>query len=118
MRRSASLRGRPTATACTRTAAATASPRSSSTTELCTASKRPALNRPQARRSERGASPFLLNGARPRPASRARPHDTKVRIVSTLVDAPELAVVLGGGLDADGAPLPSTRARAHRAAQL
>jgi len=35
-----------------------------------------------------------------------------------LADAPELAVVLGGGLDADGAPLPSTRARAHRAAQL
>jgi uncharacterized SAM-binding protein YcdF (DUF218 family) len=35
-----------------------------------------------------------------------------------LADAPELAVVLGGGLDAGGAPLPSTRARAHRAAQL
>ena len=36
----------------------------------------------------------------------------------TLTDAPEIAVVLGGGLDADGVPLPSTRARAHRAAQL
>jgi len=35
-----------------------------------------------------------------------------------IADAPELAVVLGGGLDADGGPLPSTRARAHRAAQL
>src|SRR5437016_5751894 len=35
-----------------------------------------------------------------------------------LADAPELAVVLGGGLNTDGAPLPSTRARAHRAAQL
>jgi len=35
-----------------------------------------------------------------------------------LTDAPELAVVLGGGLDAAGAPLASTRARAHRAAQL
>ena len=35
-----------------------------------------------------------------------------------LTDAPEIAVVLGGGLDADGAPLPSTHARAHRAAQL
>jgi len=35
-----------------------------------------------------------------------------------IADAPEIAVVLGGGLDADGGPLPSTRARAHRAAQL
>ncbi len=35
-----------------------------------------------------------------------------------LADAPELAVVLGGGLTPDGSPLPSTRARAHRAAQL
>jgi len=35
-----------------------------------------------------------------------------------IADVPELAVVLGGGLDAQGAPLPSTRARAHRAAQL
>jgi uncharacterized SAM-binding protein YcdF (DUF218 family) len=35
-----------------------------------------------------------------------------------LADAPELAVVLGGGLQSDGSPLPSTRARAHRAAQL
>ena len=33
-------------------------------------------------------------------------------------EAPELGVVLGGGLDAGGAPLASTRARAHRAAQL
>lgn len=38
--------------------------------------------------------------------------------MSSIADAPELAVVLGGGLDAGGAPLPSTRARAHRAAQL
>lgn len=35
-----------------------------------------------------------------------------------LAEAPELAVVLGGGLDPDGRPAPSTRARAHRAAQL
>jgi hypothetical protein len=35
-----------------------------------------------------------------------------------LADAPELAVVLGGGLTPEGVPLPSTRARAHRAAQL
>ena len=35
-----------------------------------------------------------------------------------IADAPELAVVLGGGITADGAPLPSTKARAHRAAQL
>ena len=35
-----------------------------------------------------------------------------------IADAPELAVVLGGGITPDGAPLPSTRARAHRAAQL
>lgn len=35
-----------------------------------------------------------------------------------LADAPELAVVLGGGLDPAGHPSPSTRARAHRAAQL
>lgn len=35
-----------------------------------------------------------------------------------LADAPELAVVLGGGLDPEGLPAPSTRARAHRAAQL
>lgn len=38
--------------------------------------------------------------------------------MSGLADAPELAVVLGGGLDPDGRPAPSTRARAHRAAQL
>jgi vancomycin permeability regulator SanA len=38
--------------------------------------------------------------------------------VTSLAEAPELAVVLGGGLDADGRPAPSTRARAHRAAQL
>jgi hypothetical protein len=36
----------------------------------------------------------------------------------TVADAPELAVVLGGGIGPDGGPLPSTRARAHRAAQL
>jgi hypothetical protein len=35
-----------------------------------------------------------------------------------VADAPELAAVLGGGLTADGGPLPSTTARAHRAAQL
>jgi len=35
-----------------------------------------------------------------------------------IVDAPELAVVLGGGITPDGDPLPSTKARAHRAAQL
>jgi vancomycin permeability regulator SanA len=35
-----------------------------------------------------------------------------------IADAPELAVVLGGGLEPDGSPLQSTRARAHRAAQL
>src|SRR2546430_2452060 len=35
-----------------------------------------------------------------------------------VADAPELGVVLGGGIGSDGAPLPSTRARAHRAAQL
>ncbi len=34
------------------------------------------------------------------------------------VDAPELAVVLGGGLAPDSGPLPSTKARAHRGAQL
>ena len=33
-------------------------------------------------------------------------------------DAPELAVVLGGGLTPAGGPLPSTKARAHRGAQL
>ncbi len=33
-------------------------------------------------------------------------------------DDPELGVVLGGGTDANGGPLPATRARAHRAAQL
>ncbi len=38
--------------------------------------------------------------------------------MNPLSDAPEIAVVLGGGLTSDGAPLPSTRARAHRAAQL
>ena len=38
--------------------------------------------------------------------------------MDSLTDAPELAVVLGGGLEPDGSPLPSTRARAHRAAQL
>src|SRR5438067_380657 len=42
----------------------------------------------------------------------------RVRVMNPLADAPELAVVLGGGLDAVGAPLASTRARAHRAAQL
>ena len=35
-----------------------------------------------------------------------------------IADAPELAVVLGGGLASDGGPLPSTMARAHKAAQL
>lgn len=35
-----------------------------------------------------------------------------------VADAPELAVVLGGGLGSDGSPLPSTEARAHKAAQL
>jgi len=35
-----------------------------------------------------------------------------------VADAPELAAVLGGGLTPDGGPLPSTTARAHRAAQL
>jgi uncharacterized SAM-binding protein YcdF (DUF218 family) len=35
-----------------------------------------------------------------------------------ITDAPELAVVLGGGIAPDGGPLPSTKARAHRAAQL
>jgi vancomycin permeability regulator SanA len=35
-----------------------------------------------------------------------------------IADAPELAVVLGGGITPDGGPLPSTKARAHRAAQL
>ena len=35
-----------------------------------------------------------------------------------LADAPELAVVLGGGITPEGEPLPSTKARAHRAAQL
>ena len=38
--------------------------------------------------------------------------------MNPLLNAPELAVVLGGGITADGGPLPSTRARAHRAAQL
>ena len=38
--------------------------------------------------------------------------------MSMVGDAPELAVVLGGGLAPDGGPLPSTSARAHRAAQL
>jgi uncharacterized SAM-binding protein YcdF (DUF218 family) len=36
----------------------------------------------------------------------------------TVADAPELAVVLGGGVGPDGGPFPSTKARAHRAAQL
>jgi uncharacterized SAM-binding protein YcdF (DUF218 family) len=36
----------------------------------------------------------------------------------SVADAPELAVVLGGGITPDGDPLPSTKARAHRAAQL
>src|SRR3982074_2972012 len=36
----------------------------------------------------------------------------------TVADAPELAVVLGGGVAPDGGPFPSTKARAHRAAQL
>jgi vancomycin permeability regulator SanA len=35
-----------------------------------------------------------------------------------IADAPELAVVLGGGITPDGGPLPSTKARAHRAAQI
>jgi uncharacterized SAM-binding protein YcdF (DUF218 family) len=35
-----------------------------------------------------------------------------------VADAPELAAVLGGGLAPGGGPLPSTTARAHRAAQL
>jgi uncharacterized SAM-binding protein YcdF (DUF218 family) len=38
--------------------------------------------------------------------------------VDPTADAPELAVVLGGGLASDGGPLPSTAARAHKAAQL
>lgn len=38
--------------------------------------------------------------------------------MTSIADAPELAVVLGGGITADGGPLPSTNARAHRAAQL
>jgi uncharacterized SAM-binding protein YcdF (DUF218 family) len=38
--------------------------------------------------------------------------------MTSVADAPELAVVLGGGITADGGPLPSTKARAHRAAQL
>jgi uncharacterized SAM-binding protein YcdF (DUF218 family) len=38
--------------------------------------------------------------------------------MTIVADAPELAVVLGGGLAPDGRPLPSTSARAHRAAQL
>ncbi len=38
--------------------------------------------------------------------------------MTTVADAPELAVVLGGGLAADAGPLPSTSARAHRGAQL
>jgi uncharacterized SAM-binding protein YcdF (DUF218 family) len=38
--------------------------------------------------------------------------------VTDIADAPELAVVLGGGVAADGSPFPSTTARAHRAAQL
>ena len=35
-----------------------------------------------------------------------------------ITNAPELAVALGGGIDANGMPTPSTGARAHRAAQL
>jgi uncharacterized SAM-binding protein YcdF (DUF218 family) len=38
--------------------------------------------------------------------------------MTSVADAPELAVVLGGGIAADGGPLPSTKARAHRGAQL
>ena len=38
--------------------------------------------------------------------------------MTILADAPELGVVLGGGIAPDGTPLPSTHARAHRAAQL
>jgi hypothetical protein len=38
--------------------------------------------------------------------------------VDPIADAPELAVVVGGGLAPDGGPLPSTVARAHKAAQL
>ena len=36
----------------------------------------------------------------------------------TVADAPELAVVLGGGVGPDGGPFPSTKARAHRAAEV
>lgn len=39
-------------------------------------------------------------------------------MVDLIASAPELAVALGGGIDATGTPTPSTRARAHRAAQL
>ena len=35
-----------------------------------------------------------------------------------ITDAPELAVALGGGIDASGGPTASTTARAHRTAQL
>src|SRR5260370_4930459 len=38
--------------------------------------------------------------------------------MDAIADDPELAVVLGGGLDPDGTPPPAPRARAHRAAQL
>ena len=38
--------------------------------------------------------------------------------MNVIRDAPELGVVLGGGIDANGGALPATRARAHRAAQL
>ena len=38
--------------------------------------------------------------------------------MNAVAEASELAVVLGGGLAADGSPLPSTAARAHKAAQL
>lgn len=38
--------------------------------------------------------------------------------MGSLADAPELAVVLGGGIDDGGAPLASTVKRAQRAAQL
>ncbi len=38
--------------------------------------------------------------------------------MTSLAEAPEIGVVLGGGLRPDGAPTPSTSARAHRAALL
>ena len=38
--------------------------------------------------------------------------------MDAVASAPELAVVVGGGIDTHGAPTPSTQARAHRGAQL